>query len=1306
MREVRRNKKILIFLGIVLCLMTVGYAAFYSRLDITGTSSITNSWDVEITNVSVGTTTGNGENVSTPTWNALTASMEANVYESGDSVSYTVTISNLGTLDAKLDEITKNIKTNNEAVKIEFSGYTKGERLYKAGESGSTKTITVTISFNDDYSGELDYNTSTETSVMFNYVQADGNNTDPDNPIPDTYLITYDCTTTGGKDCSEYNEYLNEGDSVDLTKTPEARQGYDFIGWNTDSSATTALQTLTVGTNNVTLYAIYEALDSTPSVINSVNTTKTNTSITVVVAASDQETNISKYEFSKDNGSTWVDNGTNNVYTFINLATDNDYGIKVRVTNGVGMTTTSDTISVRTGLSAPTFEENILGSTTTVTVNYPDGCDSPNTCSYIKDGGTAVTVTEDSVDVDFTDSGTLVATTSDGTSTVNSSYTVTYLDGVIEQGTETYSTAGSSTFTVPATGDYYLQVWGAQGGTSGYDVQGGLGGYSYGTVTLNKGDILYIYTGGQGSAGTSYETENGGYNGGGTSYGDSAGGGGASDIRINSDSLYARVIVAGGGGGSGEDECAIATNGYGGGEFGGGASDQDSCGIQGGGGTQTAGGAAGVYDDEYYGTPGSFGQGGNAPSGDYQGGGGGGGWYGGGSGASSDWSTGAGGGSGYVYTESTASNYPTGCLLDSSYYLKDAATMDGNTSFESPTGGTETGHSGAGYVKITYNIDTKNNDRLILESSNITTNSISVTATPKEGLNVTKYEFSKDGGSTWINNGTSSSYTFTGLTHNTTYNIKVRATTQEGKVVGNVVKKTKKIIVPVFSDANGDNSVNTTITYPSGCGSTYTCTYKKNSDSPVTVTSNTEVVNFTKEGTLIATISDGTNTVIETHTPEENITLSFSTAKTTSTITVTDTVNSPTAITKYEYQIDDGNWIEYSSNVYVFERLTSGTHSVNTRVTTNFGTVKTAAAKNVMMNIIIAPQYKVEYKAKDDGDVTITYPSGCGSTFTCTYIKNSEGPVTVISTTAVVNFSADGEVSASITDGTNTKANSFTVTMPLDVINNYGVNIPVVGSGDGLYNAEEGTDDTLYIYRGENPNNYIKLGSDLYRIMSIDSLGNLKVIKDTPLTSKIWDPGYSTSISGITSESSTAGTRYSSTSTDFCYASSEDKCVGCKSWGSKTSTLNSAGTRAVTQMPWQAGNTTLKNLPIYDSYMNVYLNGGTYPTSSGTTTLTSWYSTNVASTVQSKMVDHLWNVGPTNEDSSLTLAQNIEQEAAYKWRGKVGLMTVTDYVRASTNPACTNVYDYKRNSSCYNNSYTHNWLNKSINQWTMSPSSS
>jgi hypothetical protein len=60
-----------------------------------------------------------------------------------------------------------------------------------------------------------------------------------------------------------------------------------------------------------------------------------------------------------------------------------------------------------------------------------------------------------------------------------------------------------------------------------------------------------------------------------------------------------------------------------------------------------------------------------------------------------------GGGSGYVYTSSTASSYPSGCTLNSTYYLTNASTTAGTSSFISPSGVSETGHSGNGYVRIT-----------------------------------------------------------------------------------------------------------------------------------------------------------------------------------------------------------------------------------------------------------------------------------------------------------------------------------------------------------------------------------------------------------------------------------------------------------------------------------------------------------------------------------------------------------------------------------------------------------------------------
>lgn len=244
------------------------------------------------------------------------------------------------------------------------------------------------------------------------------------------------------------------------------------------------------------------------------------------------------------------------------------------------------------------------------------------------------------------------------------------------------------TVTLPK-GTYKLEVWGAQGGYRSSSSYGGKGGYSVGTLTLKSKTTLYIYAGGAGNTGKT----NGGFNGGG-SRGTYNGGGGGSDIRLRKDSLYARVIVAGGGGSDGSSSKA---GGYGGGESG--QAPSSGYGTAGGGGTQTAGGSGGS------GNPGTFGSGG---AGTYYASGyagaGGGGWYGGGGSypdGSGDDDKGGAGGSGYIYTSSTKGNYPSGCLLTTDDYLASASMKNGGTSMTSPTGTSETGHSGDGYCRIT-----------------------------------------------------------------------------------------------------------------------------------------------------------------------------------------------------------------------------------------------------------------------------------------------------------------------------------------------------------------------------------------------------------------------------------------------------------------------------------------------------------------------------------------------------------------------------------------------------------------------------
>ena len=110
---------------------------------------------------------------------------------------------------------------------------------------------------------------------------------------------------------------------------------------------------------------------------------------------------------------------------------------------------------------------------------------------------------------------------------------------------------------------YFIECWGAQGGTGSSDTSpnkyyGGKGAYASGVLTLKEPQTFYLYIGGKGGDGSQ---QNGtrakaGWNGGGEGGEDqsdddgSGAGGGSTDIRYQQDDLSSRIIVAAGGSGS------------------------------------------------------------------------------------------------------------------------------------------------------------------------------------------------------------------------------------------------------------------------------------------------------------------------------------------------------------------------------------------------------------------------------------------------------------------------------------------------------------------------------------------------------------------------------------------------------------------------------------------------------------------------------------------------------------------------------------------------------------------------------------
>ena len=120
------------------------------------------------------------------------------------------------------------------------------------------------------------------------------------------------------------------------------------------------------------------------------------------------------------------------------------------------------------------------------------------------------------------------------------------------------STPGNYTITLPS-GKYIFECYGAQGG-DGKDKsdtkigEGGKGAYAAGTMIIEGEILFYLNVGGQGESNTTQQN-NGGFNGGGKSGKStknkaiSGGGGGATDVRIYTNEISNRIIVAAGGSG-------------------------------------------------------------------------------------------------------------------------------------------------------------------------------------------------------------------------------------------------------------------------------------------------------------------------------------------------------------------------------------------------------------------------------------------------------------------------------------------------------------------------------------------------------------------------------------------------------------------------------------------------------------------------------------------------------------------------------------------------------------------------------------
>ena len=222
-----------------------------------------------------------------------------------------------------------------------------------------------------------------------------------------------------------------------------------------------------------------------------------------------------------------------------------------------------------------------------------------------------------------------------------------------------------------------------------------------------------------------------------------------------------------------------------------------------------------------------------------------------------------------------------------------------------------------------------------------------------------------------------------------------------------------------------------------------------------------------------------------------------------------------------------------------------------------------------------------------------------------------------------------------------------------------GQDVELVESGDGLY--EDEYEEGRYIYRGNNPNNYITFNGETWRIVAKETDGTYKIIRNDVLEDRAFDEANHRSTEKNT----------------YC----QKPLVGC-------------GVYAAVSGEFSSPSGSQKGTVTEDSSIKIYLNDD-------------YYVNNINETAKGQMTSHIFNIGAVeyldkSGAKADSIEKNIEGEQMYQWTGNVGLANATDILKASTNPLCTSATtSYNGTNECNSNYLLDRGTASSLSYWTI-----
>lgn len=162
----KSKKKKVLLVGILAFFAIFVYAVFAQPL-AHNAKQITNTWNISFTDMYLQEKQGNVTELSSPSYNSTKANFYISMTGSGDKITYDLTITNSGSLDAEVDSIYI-IPENQPGDSILY--YTNGIDVGDILKAGESTHLTVTAAYNPSATSS---SSRKDMSVIINYKQKD-----------------------------------------------------------------------------------------------------------------------------------------------------------------------------------------------------------------------------------------------------------------------------------------------------------------------------------------------------------------------------------------------------------------------------------------------------------------------------------------------------------------------------------------------------------------------------------------------------------------------------------------------------------------------------------------------------------------------------------------------------------------------------------------------------------------------------------------------------------------------------------------------------------------------------------------------------------------------------------------------------------------------------------------------------------------------------------------------------------------------------------------------------------------------------